>query len=174
MNLCWSDHTPNRRVKQVFTVFIDERGVARILWVWYGPRGVATAEYLYMSLAMSPVLGSFPDTRRDILQYIKKSGEAGAEEIAARAGITLSGARQHLTGLERDGLVTHTERRDGPGRPKHAYTLTPAGDALFPRAYAELANELLTYVEDEDPELLLRVFDKRARRRLAQCRARTA
>lgn len=127
-----------------------------------------------MSLTVSPALGSLPDTRRAILQYIKKRGGVGAEDIAAQAGITLSGARQQLTGLERDGLVTHVEQRDGPGRPRHVYTLTTAGDALFPRAYAELANELLGYVEDEDPELLTRVFDKRARRRLEQCRARTA
>jgi DeoR family suf operon transcriptional repressor len=125
-----------------------------------------------MNPTLSPALAALPTTWQIILRHLKMGGEAGAEDLAAVAGITLSGARQHLTALERDGLVTYRERRDGPGRPRRLYTLTPAGDALFPRAYAELTNELLQYVEDEDPELLTRVFDRRARRRLAGCRAR--
>ncbi len=126
-----------------------------------------------MNLSLTPVLSTLPTTWQVVLRRLKIGGEATAEDLAAVAGITLSGTRQHLTTLERDGLVTHAERHDGPGRPKYLYTLTPAGDALFPRAYAELTNELLRYVEDEDPELLTRVFDRRAQRRLAQCRART-
>ncbi len=127
-----------------------------------------------MSPTLSPALASLPETRREILQHLKKRGEAGADSIAGVTGITLSGARQHLTALERDGLVTFREDRAGPGRPRHLYALTPAGDALFPRNYGELANELLEYVEDEDPALLTRIFDRRAQRRLAQARARTA
>lgn len=119
-------------------------------------------------------LASLPETRRDILDVIKRRGEADAEVISARLGITPSGTRQQLTALERDGLITHRRDRDGRGRPRHVYTLTAAGDALFPRNYVDLANELLEYVEDEDPALLARIFDKRARRRLERGLARTA
>src|SRR5581483_685827 len=91
---------------------------------------------------------------------------------AAACAITVSGARQHLVALERDGLVAHRDLRDGPGRPRHLYGLTPAGDALFPRNYAGLANELLEYVEDEDPALVQRLFERRAQRRLEAARAR--
>lgn len=125
--------------------------------------------------APMPAFTSLPETRRDILRHIKKRGEAAAEDIAAVIGITLSGTRQHLTGLERDGLIVHVAQREGrdrPGRPKYLYALTPVGDTLFPRRYAELADELLTYVEDEDPALLERIFDRRARRRLEGTRAR--
>jgi DeoR family suf operon transcriptional repressor len=120
------------------------------------------------------VLASLPETRRAILDYLKRHGEARAEAIATAATITVSGARQHLVALERDGLIAHREMREGPGRPKHLYSLTLAGDALFPRTYAELANELLQYVEHEDPALLTRIFDKRGQRRLEQARARMA
>ena len=107
-----------------------------------------------------------------MLRYIKEQGEATSDAIAAAAGITPSGARQHLGALERDGLLGHAERRDGPGRPRYLFTLTAAGDALFPRAYAELTNELLSYVEDADPALLARIFDQRAQRRLTMTQAR--
>jgi DeoR family suf operon transcriptional repressor len=126
-----------------------------------------------MTTTLYPAAAALPDARHQILKHIKTQGEAGAESIAAALGITVSGARQHLTAIERDGLITHRDQRDGPGRPRHLYALTAAGDALFPRAYAELTNELLEYVDDEDPQLLARIFARRARRRLEQARART-
>jgi DeoR family suf operon transcriptional repressor len=123
---------------------------------------------------MTDALNSLPETRRRILEQIKRSGNATAEAIACELHVTLSGARQTLTALEREGLLVHAPERGGPGRPRHVYSLTPAGDALFPRAYAELTNELLEYVEDEDPQLLERIFTRRAERRLQRARERTA
>ena len=123
---------------------------------------------------MTDALNSLPETRRRILEQIKRSGNATAEAIASELRVTLSGARQTLTALEREGLLAHAPERGGPGRPRHVYSLTPAGDALFPRAYAELTNELLEYVEDEDPQLLERIFTRRAERRLQRARERTA
>jgi len=126
-----------------------------------------------MSATLNNALASLPESRRRILEFVKRRGEAGAEEIAAELAITLSGARQHLSALEHDGLLGHHSARGGPGRPKHVFALSSAGDALFPRAYAELTNELLEYVEDEDPALLERIFDRRAQRRLLRTQART-
>ncbi len=123
-------------------------------------------------MTISEALSSLPESRRRILELVKRSGESTAEEIAAGLGVTLSGARQHLMALERDGLLEHRSARGGPGRPRHVFVLTAAGDALFPRAYAELTNELLEYVEDEDPALLERIFERRAQRRLQRARER--
>jgi DeoR family suf operon transcriptional repressor len=125
------------------------------------------------SVTTNPALTSLPDTRQAILEHVKRRGESDTEAIAAKLGITLSGTRQHLTALERDGLLTHRQERGGPGRPRYVYSLTSAGDALFPRNYVDLTNELLEYVEDEDPALLVRIFDKRAQRRLDRARERT-
>ncbi len=111
-------------------------------------------------------------TRQTILAYVKRQGRARAEDIAAHVGITPSGIRQHLTALERDGMLSCSELRDGPGRPKHLYGLTEEGDAQFPRRYDDLANELLAYVEDADPALLGQLFERRARRRLDAARRR--
>jgi DeoR family suf operon transcriptional repressor len=107
-----------------------------------------------------------------MLNALKRHGELRADNLADVAGITASGARQHLTALERDGLVAHTETRDGPGRPKHHYKLTPAAHALYPKTYSELTNELLEYVQDDDPELLDRLFKRRAARRIEAARKR--
>jgi len=127
-----------------------------------------------MPTTANPALDSLPVSRRHILEHVKRRGEVVTDDVAGVLGITLSGARQHLTALERDGLLSHRLVRTGPGRPKHVYALTAAGDALFPRNYIELTNELLDYVEDEDPELLGRIFERRADRRLERARVRVA
>lgn len=119
-----------------------------------------------------PTLNALPETRRAMLNALKRHGELRADDLAMASGITASGARQHLMALERDGLVAHTETRDGPGRPKHHYKLTPAAHALYPKTYSELTNELLEYVQDDDPELLDRLFKRRAARRIEAARKR--
>jgi DeoR family suf operon transcriptional repressor len=123
--------------------------------------------------APSPALASLPHTRRAILVALKERGEARADELAAALGITVSAVRQHLQTLTVATLVAHREQRGAPGRPKHAYHLTEAGEALFPRAYGELANELLDYLGTEDG-LVERLFDQRRRRRVEAARARLA
>lgn len=118
-------------------------------------------------------LSHLPTAWQDILRLLKRRGEARAEALAQALGMTPSGIRQHLTCLERDGLVQHREHREGPGRPRHLYALTAAADGFFPRAYAELMNELLDYASDEDADLVGRLFSRRAERRLADAQART-
>ena len=119
-----------------------------------------------------PGIDSQPPTRRAILVTLKKHGEARADELATAVGVTPSAIRQHLTGLLGDGLVGYREQRTGPGRPKHAYHLTAAADALFPRTYSELTNELLDYVAAAKPGLVDEVFEQRRRRRVAGAKAR--
>jgi DeoR family transcriptional regulator, suf operon transcriptional repressor len=127
-----------------------------------------------MPTEIHPALSAMPETRRQILTLLKKRGSARSEGIAEAIGVTLSGTRQHMTALERDGLIAHSDLRDGRGRPKFVYYLTPMADNLFPRNYADLTNELLEYVEEADPALLDRIFDKRGARRLERARQRTA
>src|SRR5206468_462106 len=92
--------------------------------------------------------------------------------LADALGVTVSAVRQHLASLADDGFLAFDEVRSGPGRPRHAYRCTAAAVELFPRAYGELTTELLTYVDDEDPEILARVFERRRRRRVARAQER--
>ena len=103
---------------------------------------------------------------------MKKRGEQGADQLAAATGLTVSAVRQQLQGLQRDGLVGYRQARSGPGRPRHLYHLTAAADGLYPRAYAELTNELLDYVGDAQPDLVDEIFRRRRQRRIDDARVR--
>jgi DeoR family suf operon transcriptional repressor len=125
-----------------------------------------------MPIAEHPVLTALPATKRSLLNALKRNGEMGAEDLAAATDLTPSAVRQQLTGLQRDGLVAVEMARMGPGRPRHLYRLTPAADALYPRAYPELTNELLDYVGEAEPGLVEEIFRRRRQRRIAAARAR--
>jgi predicted ArsR family transcriptional regulator len=127
-----------------------------------------------MTPTAHPALEALPITRRALLNALKKRGEMSAEALAELLDMTVSGVRQQLTALERDGLVSFSEVRAGPGRPRHHYRLTPAADGLYPRAYAELTNELLEYIEDADPALIDAIFERRRRRRIEGAQLRMA
>jgi DeoR family transcriptional regulator, suf operon transcriptional repressor len=127
-----------------------------------------------MSSQLSPSLASLPPTRRSLLLLLKKRGEAEARQLADALDVTVSAVRQHLAGLIAAGLVAHRQEPRGPGRPPIRYSLASAGEALFPRFYGELTNELLEYVEDEDPQLLDLIFERRRRRRVEQAKRRLA
>jgi DeoR family transcriptional regulator, suf operon transcriptional repressor len=119
-----------------------------------------------MSPASHPALTSLPVTKRALLNSLKKRGDLSVDELARTLHMTVSGVRQQLSAMQRDGLVTFDEIRSGPGRPRYVYRLTSAADGLYPRAYAEITNELLEYVEDADPELLEAIFARRRERRI--------
>lgn len=82
-------------------------------------------------------------TRQEILDHLQRHGRATVKELGQLLGLTSTGIRQHLTVLERDGLVLAREERGRVGRPTLVYFLTEKADTLFPRRYDELANTLL-------------------------------
>lgn len=104
--------------------------------------------------------------RRGVLSAIKEAGEVTAEQIARSVGVTVGAVRQHLTALEGEGLVAHRDERRGPGRPRRHYCITPAGEALWPKRYGQLTNQLLDFVRQESPELVDKVFSRRGEARV--------
>jgi predicted ArsR family transcriptional regulator len=82
-------------------------------------------------------------TRQEILDYLRRRSQATVKELGEHLGLTSTGIRQHLTVLERDGLVDAREERGHVGRPALVYRLTSSGDALFPKKYDALANALI-------------------------------
>jgi DeoR family transcriptional regulator, suf operon transcriptional repressor len=82
-------------------------------------------------------------TRQDILDYLRQHAEATVRQLGTHLGLTSTGVRQHLTVLERDGLVESREERGHVGRPALVFRLTATGDGLYPKQYDELANALI-------------------------------
>lgn len=82
-------------------------------------------------------------TRQQILEYLQRHGRGTVKELGALLSLTSTGIRQHLTVLERDGLVEAHEERGRVGRPTLVYTLTDKADSLFPKTYDLLAGVLL-------------------------------
>ena len=82
-------------------------------------------------------------TRQEILDYLRRHSQASVRELGGHLHLTATGIRQHLTVLERDGLVESREERGHVGRPALVYRLTPVGDALYPKKYDALANALI-------------------------------
>ncbi len=119
-------------------------------------------------------IDTLPVARRSLLTALKRAGEARADELAEVLDITVSAVRQHLTAMADDGLVDHVDVRNGPGRPAHVYRLTEMGDSLFPRTYGTIVNELLGELEEEAPDLVDRLFERRRRRRVERAKERLA
>jgi DeoR family transcriptional regulator, suf operon transcriptional repressor len=116
-----------------------------------------------------------PVGRRAVLYAVRRIGDATVEDVAADLGITVSGARQHLSSLAEQGLVEMVEIRDDPprrGRPRLAYHVSDVGDLLFPKAYGALTNELLGYVAESSDDAVDRLFERRRDHRIANAAER--
>lgn len=91
-----------------------------------------------------------PDSRRQIMEYLKRQGEATAGEVAERLQMSREGARQQLQLLEHEGWVARQERpASGAGRPAVAFRLTAAGDHVFPKHYDQLSLTLVDAVAEQ-------------------------
>jgi predicted ArsR family transcriptional regulator len=111
------------------------------------------------------------EARRDVLYALRRRGDARVDDIAAALGITVTGARAHLTALIEQGLVTSSqETSSGRGRPRHRFRVTDTAQQLFPTAYGELTNELLGHLDDS--ELEAQLFDRRRDQRISRARDR--
>ena len=85
-------------------------------------------------------------TRQQILDYLRRNSSATVKELDSHLGLTSTGVRQHLTVLEREGLVEAHEERGRVGRPALVYQLSDKGDGLYPKKYDQLANVLIEEV----------------------------
>jgi DeoR family suf operon transcriptional repressor len=118
-----------------------------------------------------------PAGRRAVLFTVRRLGDALVDDVAFELDMTASGARQHLTALAENGLVAATEipRQPGErGRPQLSYHVTELADAVFPKAYGALTNELLGYLDDDDGGAVDRLFGRRRDERIIAATERLA
>jgi DeoR family suf operon transcriptional repressor len=93
-------------------------------------------------------------SKERILAVLKRGGARSVDDLATALRLAPMTVRQHLVALERDELVAVAEHRLGAGRPRHVYSLTPRGDATFPRRYDRFAALLLNELQELDPGAL--------------------
>jgi predicted ArsR family transcriptional regulator len=84
-----------------------------------------------------------------LLGLIKRRGPQSIAELAGALAITPEAARQQVGRLSKAGLVAAETQRRGVGRPTQVWRLTPAADARFGDAHAELTVRLIEAVRSE-------------------------
>lgn len=82
-----------------------------------------------------------------ILNTIKRNGAVTAKQLSEEFGITSMGARQHLQGLEDDGLLAFHDVKVKVGRPTRHWSLTQKGHAQFSNRHGELTIQVIDAVE---------------------------
>ena len=118
-----------------------------------------------MSAAIS--LAGFSGLRAELLVALKKRQPLTAGELGKQFGLTANALRRHLKGLEEADLVRYRPEVRGVGAPVYAYSLSEAGEALFPRSYEPTLEAALQTVQQEcGAEGVQRVFARRWRNQL--------
>ncbi|MGH7475342.1 MAG: helix-turn-helix transcriptional regulator [Longimicrobiales bacterium] len=106
------------------------------------------------------------ETRTRLLRLVR-GGPRSIGELAGALGISANAVRTHVAALERDGLVgAASRRRSTGGKPAQLYELTPAGEELFPKAYALVLTELVAALREADGERAADELLRRVGRRL--------
>ena len=111
-------------------------------------------------------------TRGRILEELAAAPRT-ARDLARTLGIQESAARGHLDRLEGRGLVTPTFRREGVGRPRKRYLLTPQGHELFPRKYELLLDSVMEELIEANGAVFVAKLFAASARRMAQQIVRT-
>jgi DeoR family transcriptional regulator, suf operon transcriptional repressor len=101
-------------------------------------------------LPITTSLAGFRGIRGDVLIAVKRAQPVTAKELAATFGLTPNALRRHLKELASEGLVECAKQIRGVGGPVLAYSLTAAGEALFPRAYDSALSTLLETVRTQN------------------------
>jgi DeoR family suf operon transcriptional repressor len=114
-------------------------------------------------------------TRQTILGILRRR-KSTVDNLTKELGLAPATVRRHLDILARDGHVEVEQVRRQTGRPHYLFSISEAGEDLFPKHYVRTTNRLIEEIVALDssetanrsgPELAELVFDKMAQR-LAQ------
>ncbi len=84
--------------------------------------------------------------RTRLLHLVKREGPVSADALAARLGVTAMAVRQHLYGLESEGLVAHEAEARGVGRPTKLWRASEAAARHMADSHSALAVDLITQI----------------------------
>ncbi|MEQ1689826.1 MAG: HTH domain-containing protein [Gemmatimonas sp.] len=116
--------------------------------------------YIVPMEAVIAALGGFRGVRAELLVALKRSQPMTAQELGVQFGLTANALRRYLKVLEEDGFVDFVRKVRGVGAPVYTYSLTEAGEALFPRRYmAVLATALDALQLASSPQAVTAVLE---------------
>lgn len=116
-----------------------------------------------MSLSSSDPGAGLGESRRLLLERLKRRGPSTLAELGAGLDLSPATVREHVLGLVADGWVRRLGVRRGvPGRPRIVFGLTDKGHQYFVRGGPELLADLCRHlVEGGQEELLSEFFERR-------------
>ena len=91
-------------------------------------------------------LAAHKGLRGEILLALKRAQPLTAKQLASELRVSPNAIRHHLKELKAASLIGYGREQRGVGAPTHAFRLSAAGEALFPRAYEEMLTQLLERV----------------------------
>lgn len=100
-----------------------------------------------------------------VLNAMQRRGQVTVKDLEEALGVTATAVRQQLMVLLAEGYISQEATNIGRGRPKHVYSLTAKGRALFPHHYDEFTNSLLREIlVSEGPEKVQELLGRMSRR----------
>jgi len=111
----------------------------------------------------------FDDSTRGQIVARLRQGATTVDALASDLGLTDNAIRQHLSVLERDGVLRQAgvRRLPGAGKPATLYEINPEEEAQLSRAYAPLLTSLLEVLEAELPAAQMKRLLRLSGRRVA-------
>lgn len=83
-------------------------------------------------------------TQRGLLQALLHNKEGlTVDALTGTLNVSRNAVRQHLTALERDGVVAKGPTQPSGGRPEQLYRITQRGQEMFPRQYSWFSEMLM-------------------------------
>jgi DeoR family suf operon transcriptional repressor len=92
------------------------------------------------------------NTRQVILEILRRRKRVTIEEFTQELGLAPATIRRHLDILMRDAHVEVEQVRRETGRPHYVFSLSEAGEDLFPKHYVRLTNRVIEEIVALSPE----------------------
>jgi len=114
------------------------------------------------------------ENQKKILDFLlERSDGVTLEEIAEHLEVTKTAAKEHLLKLDHHGYIQFTDVKGNVGRPRRLYSLSPAGQEVFPRQYSWLSNVLLELLaQDFGPKVVSKIMRDLGKKVAASMRER--
>src|SRR5665213_1209391 len=95
----------------------------------------------------------FLETTRGQMVALLRRGARTVDDLASALGLTNNAIRNHLSTLERDGIIRQegVRRSPGAGKPAVVYELHPDAEPLFSSAYVPMLCTLIDVIVSELP-----------------------